>query len=281
MIIWIASYPKSGNTWIRSFLGTYLYSSDGQFNHNLMHKIHEFPDSQILKKYMDIKNFHNLAEVSKHWIKVQSFINAFDLYNYSKDDHIFLKTHSSMCNINGNNFTSAKNTIAVIHVVRDPRNVILSMSNHFGTSQEKNFKTITNERNTVYSKVNYQLIPATFIGSWNFHYLSWKNFNSINKVIIRYEDLINNTEDTFKKIINFLSKLTKIKYNEEKLVHSVNSTQFKKLQKYEEKYGFRMGQKNKFFYLGKENNWKNLLNPEIEKKTREAFLKEIKELEYI
>ena len=111
--------------------------------------------------------------------------------------------------------------------------------------------------------------------------MSWKNFNSINKVIIRYEDLINNTEDTFKKIINFLSKLTKIKYNEEKLVHSVNSTQFKKLQKYEEKYSFRMGQKNKFFYLGKENNWKNLLNPEIEKKTREAFLKEIKELEYI
>ena len=55
----------------------------------------------------------------------------------------------------------------------------------------------------------------------------------------------------------------------------------KKLQKYEEKYSFRMGQKNKFFYLGKENNWKNLLNPEIEKKTREAFLKEIKELEYI
>ena len=281
MIIWIASYPKSGNTWVRSFLGTYLYSSDGQFNHNLMYKIHEFPDSQILKKYMDIKNFHNLAEVSKHWIKVQSFINGFDLYNYSKDDHIFLKTHSSMCKINGNNFTSEENTIAVIHVVRDPRNVILSMSNHFGTSQEENFKNITNERYIIYSKVNHQIIPAMFIGSWNFHYLSWKNFNSINKVIIRYEDLINNTEDTFKKIINFLSKLTKIKYNEEKLVHSVNSTQFKKLQKYEEKYGFRMGQKNKFFHLGKENNWKNLLDLEIEKKIREKYQKEMKELGYI
>jgi len=281
MIIWIASYPKSGNTWIRSFLGTYLYSSDGQFNHNLMHKIHEFPDSQILKKYMDIKNFHNLPEVSKHWIKVQSFINTFDLYNYSKDDHIFLKTHSSMCKINGNNFTSTKNTIAVILVVRDPRNVILSMSNHFGTSQEANFKTIADERHTDYTEIDDQLIPATFIGSWNFHYLSWKNFNSINKVIIKYEDLINNTEDTFKKIINFLSKLTKIKYNEEKLVHSVNSTQFKKLQKYEEKYGFRMGQKKKFFYLGKENNWKNLLNPEIEKKTKEAFHDEMIELKYI
>ena len=53
------------------------------------------------------------------------------------------------------------------------------------------------------------------------------------------------------------------------------------LKKYEDKYGFNMGQKNKFFYLGQENNWKNLLDPEIQKKTREAFLKEMKELEYI
>ena len=281
MIIWIASYPKSGNTWVRSFLGTYLYSSDGQFNHNLMHKIHEFPDSQILKKYIDIKNFHNLAEVSKHWIKVQSFINAFDLYNDSKDDHIFLKTHSSMCNINGNNFTSAKNTIAVIHVVRDPRNVILSMSNHFGTSQEENFKIITNERHAVYSKVNYQLIPTTFIGSWNFHYLSWKNFNSINKVIIRYEDLINNTEDTFKKIINFLSKHTKIKYNEEKFTNSINTTQFDNLKINEEKHGFNMGQKSKFFYLGKQNDWKNLLDSKICNKINLQFKLEMNELGYI
>ena len=136
-----------------------------------------------------------------------------------------------MCKINGNNFTSEENTIAVIHVVRDPRNVILSLSNHFGTSQEENFKTITNEKHIVYSKVNYQIIPATFIGSWNFHYLSWKNFNSINKVIIRYEDLINNAEVTFKKIIIFLSKLTEIKYDEEKFIASVNSTQFNKMQK--------------------------------------------------
>ena len=281
MIIWIASYPKSGNTWVRSFLGTYLYSSDGKFNHNLMHEIHEFPDSEILKKYMDIKNFHNLNEVSKHWIKVQSFINDFDLYNNNKNEHIFLKTHSSMCNINGNNFTNEENTIAAIYIVRDPRNVVISMSNHFGTSHEENSKTLTNERCITYSKINNQLIPAVFMGSWSFHYLSWKNFNSTNKIIIRYEDLINSTEDTFKKLINFLSSFTKIKYNEKKIINSINSTQFKELQKYEEENGFKMGQKNKFFNLGKENNWKNLLNNMIEKNIREKCNKEMKDLGYI
>ena len=72
MIIWIASYPKSGNTWIRSLLSSYLFSADGKFDHNLIHKIHEFPERHILKKYMHSKNFHNLKEVSKHWINVQN-----------------------------------------------------------------------------------------------------------------------------------------------------------------------------------------------------------------
>ena len=281
MIIWIASYPKSGNTWVRSFLGTYLYSSDGKFNHNLMHEIHEFPDSEILKKYMDIKNFHNLNEISKHWIKVQSFINKFNLYNNSKDDHVFLKTHSSMCNINGNNFTNKENTIAAIYIVRDPRNVVISLSNHFSTSHEENSKTLTNEKYIAYSRTNNQIIPAVFMGSWSFHYLSWKNFNLINKIFIRYQDLINNTEDTFKKLINFLSSFTTIKYNEKKFINSINSTQFKKLQKYEKEYGFEMGQKNKFFNLGKENNWKNLLNNTLEKNIREKCKKEMKDLGYI
>ena len=274
MIIWIPSYPKSGNTWIRAFLCTYLYSSDGLFNFSLLNKIGEFPDHNILNKFMDSKDFYNLKEVSKHSHEVQEFINL-------NKKLTFLKTHSALWNINGNVFTNSDNTLVFIYIVRDPRNVILSMSNHFETSQEESFKTITNERYIIYPKFNNQIFPATFIGSWNHHYLSWKNFNSVNKVIIKYEDLINNTKDTFKKIINFLSKYSEIKYNEAKLINAINTTQFDNLKKYEDKYGFNMGQKNKFFYLGQENNWKNLLDPEIEKKTREAFLKEMKELEYI
>ena len=62
---------------------------------------------------------------------------------------------------------------------------------------------------------------------------------------------------------------------------SINSSEFSKLKEHEEKYGFAMGQKNKFFYLGKKNKWENLLNDKIEKKVRERFNKEMKELEYI
>ena len=275
MIVWIASYPKSGSTWVRAFLSTYLYSKDGSFNMDILEKmIGEFPDHNILNKFMTSKDFHNLTKVSKNWIKVQEIINT-------NKKLIFLKTHSAHCNINGNVFTNKNNTLAFIYIVRDPRNVILSLANHFGISQKESSNIIINKMRILYPMIKNTVLPATFIGDWENHYLSWKKFNEVNNIIIRYEDLINNTEDTFKKIIIFLSKFTEIEYYEKKLNDSVNSTQFNKLQKYEKKYGFIMGQMNKFFYLGQENNWQNLLNPEIEKKIRTAFDSEMRQLNYI
>ena len=274
MIIWIASYPKSGNTWVRAFLSSYLHSESSEFDLNLINKIGEFPDHTILGKFMDNKDFHNLREVSKYWIKVQEFIN-------SKKKITFLKTHSAFCQINGNFFTNSDNTLVFIYIVRDPRNVILSMTNHFGATQEESFKSIVDDNYIIYPQLQQKLIPSTFVGSWNNHYLSWKNCDSINKIIIKYEDLINDTKNTFKNIINFLSEYTEIKNNEEKLINSVNNTQFNNLRKQEDKYGFNMGQRNKFFHLGKQNDWKNLLDSKIISKINKEFKSEMSELGYI
>ena len=274
MIIWIASYPKSGNTWVRAFLSTYLDSTDGKFNFSLLDKIGEFPDHNILNKFMDSKDFYNLSEVSKYWIKVQELIN-------SNKKLTFLKTHSSLCNINGNKFTNSDNTLAFVHIVRDPRNIVLSMANHFGITQEESYKIISDKMYIIYPKKNNHPIPSTLVSSWNNHYLSWKNSDSINKIVIKYEDLIKNTKDTFEKIINFLSEHAKIKYDEEKIVNSIDVTQFNNLKKNEDKYGFNMGQKNKFFYLGKKNDWKNLLDPGMGEKINIQFKSEMNELGYI
>ena len=274
MIIWIASYPKSGNTWIRSFLSAYLYSSEGLFNFDLLNNIGEFPDNHILEKFMDNKKFHNLAEVSKHWIKVQEFMNL-------GKKHTFLKTHSALCNINNNLFTDNHNTLAFIYVVRDPRNVILSMSNHFEITQEQCFEILVNDRHIIYPKINKELIPSTLVGSWKNHYLSWKNCNSIKKIIIKYEDLIDNSNNIFKKIINFLNENTKTKYDEKKFINSIKTTQFENLRSLENRYGFDMGQKNKFFHLGKKNDWQDLLDNKIENKVKTQFKSEMNELGYL
>ena len=44
MIFWIASYPKSGNTWLRALLSSYFYSEDGIFNQELLKYITQFPE---------------------------------------------------------------------------------------------------------------------------------------------------------------------------------------------------------------------------------------------
>ena len=120
MIIWLASYPKSGNTWIRSFINSLLFTRDGSADLNL--KIGQYPLRSHFKSY--VKNMNDLSEISKFWEETQTRINL--------DNKVrFLKTHHVFCNINGNNFTNFKNTLGVIHIVRDPRNVITSILNHY------------------------------------------------------------------------------------------------------------------------------------------------------
>ena len=43
MIIWLASYPKSGNTWLRAFISSVLFTKDGLMQKNLWAKIPQFP----------------------------------------------------------------------------------------------------------------------------------------------------------------------------------------------------------------------------------------------
>ena len=53
MIIWLASYPKSGNTWLRSLIANYYFSETGDFNFELLEKIDSFPSNKYFRKYLD------------------------------------------------------------------------------------------------------------------------------------------------------------------------------------------------------------------------------------
>ena len=53
MIIWLASYPKSGNTWLRALISSYYFSKEGSFNFNLLKEIDSFPSPRFFRKYSD------------------------------------------------------------------------------------------------------------------------------------------------------------------------------------------------------------------------------------
>ena len=283
MIIWIASYPKSGNTWVRSLLSAYLYSNDGIFNFDLLKKILQFPDKKYFKYFME--DFTDIKKISDYWIAAQERINLFN-----NNENIFLKTHSALCTLENNAFTNKNNTGAVIYVVRDPRNVITSLAHHFSLDAEDSYTFITNKNNIltedVWGSKNFGI--STVLGSWADHYKSWRNIKFAPILIIKYENLIKDTKNTFITIINFISKLMEVKLNEEKILNVVNSCAFEKLVKRENADGFiesstskKSNKKLNFFYLGKKNNWENLLDSKIEKKLRVKFSKEMKELGYI
>ena len=112
MIIWIASYHKSGNNWVRSLLSAYLYSEDGNFNFNLLKKILKFPSKKYLEYF--IKDFSNIKKVSEYWITAQERIN---LQNENKS--IFLKTHSALCTLEKNPFTNKTDMLFVFTIFID------------------------------------------------------------------------------------------------------------------------------------------------------------------
>ena len=108
MFIWLASYPKSGNTLARALLAAYFFSEDGIFNFDLIKNIKQFPHYGIFKK-LGI-NVKNEKEVVKNYIKAQEFINQ-------KDSVQFLKTHSYLFNIDNNSFTVVKAAFTEIQTV--------------------------------------------------------------------------------------------------------------------------------------------------------------------
>jgi len=281
MIIWIASYPKSGNTWVRSLLASYLYSNNGVFNFDLLKKIKQFPSKQHFEFFL--KDFTDIKKISDYWIAAQERIRLFN------KETIFFKTHSALCTLENNPFTNKKNTKAVIYIVRDPRNVITSLSHHYSLNIDQAFDFI-NDKNRMLLKNEYgqgNFGIATVLGNWSEHYKSWKNINFAPILIVRYEDLINDVKKTFMSILNFLSNLTKIEIDEKKIINTIDSCRFDVLSNKEKNEGFIesvdhkvSGKKLKFFNLGKKNNWKNLLDPKIEEQIRFKFNKEMKELGY-
>ena len=280
MIIWLASYPKSGNTWVRSMLTALIYTNDGKFNFDLLDKIKQFP-SQIFFK--DLTNrYDDVDEIAKNWETAQ------DLINLNKEVK-FLKTHHLKCKIGENNFTSQRNTLATIYIVRDPRNLVNSISNHYSKSLEESKKFLMTPRYLYGFKKNGDVKKndiKTLLGTWSQHYNFWKT-NNTNYLLIRYEDLIKDTNSSLNKIIVFLKKYINIEVNDEKIKNILNTTNFQYLKNLENEGKFNenafenINTKKTFFYLGPKNNWKNNLDEKMKKEIENELNKEMSELGYL
>jgi hypothetical protein len=282
MIIWLSSYPKSGNTWVRSIISSILYSQDGKHSFKNMEMIEQYP---IRKQFTGlISNFHSINEIKKNWISSQERINI--------DGKIkFFKTHHVNCTIDNDPFTNNSNTTGVIYIVRDPRNVITSLKYHFSIENYdiakkmlfSNDQAIGTKLNNNSSERNF----LTLIGSWGAHYNSWKNTKK-NFLLIRYEDLLVNPKNEIEKILLYLKNFFKINIDQKKINNVLNTTSFDNLKKMENMGLFKegindkiTGNNKKFFNLGPNNDWNKVLDGSLAEEIVNKFQKEMKELKYI
>ena len=282
MIFWIASYPKSGNTWLRALLSSYFYSEEGIFNQDLLKNIDQFPE----KRHFSDFNYDPkiVTDTSKFWIKAQEKINLNNELN-------FLKTHNILGSINNSNFTNKKNTIGAIYIVRDPRNVLTSLQNHYELSKDEALKFMLSEKKYIHDyHTKNDFSDFQFISSWEKNYQSWINQKILPVKLIRYEDLNVNTLDVLKEIIEFIQNTIQEKkdFNFLKAQNAVKSTNFENMKNMEKKSGFLESilskndpKKIPFFHLGPKNDWKSIFDKSYQNKLNSIFENNLKELNYL
>jgi len=281
MIIWISSYPKSGNTWLRSLISNYFFSKDGNFNFELIKQIDSFPSSKFFRNYKD--KFEKPEDTSKYWIKEQEKINSLNKI-------FFLKTHNALCKINGNKFTDQNNTLAAIYLVRDPRNVITSIANHYQITTRNAFDFMKDKNRGIIEREGNRYTGFQPLFSWDLHLKSWTENTLYPSLIIKYEDLIIDTASVFKKVLEFIKKITNSKNNidKQKLLKCVENCKFLNLKTMEREKGFdesmvdkKTGEKITFFNLGEKNNFKDILEKNLINEMNDYFKYQLKKYKYI
>ena len=287
-IFWIASFPKSGNTLVRAILASLFFSKNGKFSFNLLNNIKQletFKTLDFIKKEnpVDYKNLSDLKVLSKYFLKIQDKI----IFNLNDNDACFLKTHSAFFEYFGNQFTTNEKTLGYIYIVRDPRDVALSLSHHMNVEIDKAIKFMLNKNASIKytgtEKIDIDIKPPMMIGSWDLHLNSWGYFN-VPKVFIKYEDLILYKKKTIIQIINFFKKTYNFKFNniDEKIENILLTTEFNTMKKNELKFGFNeIGKNNSFFNIGKVKQWEKKLTISQINLIEKNFKKEMKKLNYL
>ena len=284
MIIWLVSYPKSGNTWLRAILSNILITEKNK-NINTFEKIYQIEAYPQLKHYKEIINENDdkqtrIKKTYQNWGITQSKINItnklriFKTHNFAAQ---FIKDNKKY------QFTNLNNSVGAIHIVRDPRNIITSITHHFSQTYEEAFEMMANNNATLV--INEKLHVPEFLSSWDIHYKSWSTFPK-NYLLIKYEDLLNDNKGQINRIIKYLRKFYGIK--DVDIENIIEKTNFNSLKNLEEEEVFKesvtdkkTNDKKKFFNLGPQNDWRNLLSIEMRIKIENRFKSTMKTLGYL
>lgn len=251
-IVWMASYPKSGNTWVRAFLHNYIADSDTPSNINNLGDF--FANESNASWYKPLAH-NDLLQLDRTTIcqlraNVQRNIAA------SRRGTIMVKTHNFLGAYEGLPLHDMSITSGAISVVRNPLDVVPSLADHFGLGIDDAIEFMASDNTGTPTDDNN---VASVLASWSTHVESWTRDQSGATCILRYEDLLDEPRTHFAALTQFLGLPDDSKRLDRAIAHS----SFSKLKKLEEQSGFveRSPNSSRFFRAGRKNLWPDILEP--------------------
>ena len=277
-IIFISSYPKSGNTWVRILISALLNNNNGLFEIKDLEKIKLFSQFTYFSHFEKAKYQKN-GNLDFNFV-INNWINAQKRINQRAKKIRFFKTHNIRGTINGNFFTDETVCLGFIYIIRDPRDIAISFSKHMGISVDEAIEIMLFNNN--YMTTNFQVNES--VCTWKNNLDSWLRFKSVSRLIIKYEDIITNTPKILNHIIEFLINIAKIKINPDsfQINNIIQSTNFFRLQQLEKENGFNEASiHSNFFREGKSEQWKSILSVNQIKLIEKELYKPMSKLGYI
>ena len=193
-IIWIASYPKSGSTWLRVFLANWLSGSDEPVPIGELHKYAlSFQDNwPALWKHVTGNALPNEAVQLARRAEVQRALPAYAARLGTNGSVVFCKTHSARGLIGGYETIASDITLGAINIVRDPRAIAPSLARFNDLSMSETVAMMADAD----SRLGGRKVDQ-YVSSWSRHVQSWLNTG----LTLRYEDL----PKAFENVLTYLN----------------------------------------------------------------------------
>jgi Sulfotransferase domain len=251
-IIWLASYPKSGNTWLRAFLHNLFRRPDAAYDIN---RLIDFCTSESAIGWYHEVGKRPVAELSRAEIaQLRPAVHA--RLTEIFPDNVFVKTHNALVEESGVPMITMAHTAGAIYVVRNPLDVCISFADHYARTIDQAIEDLN--RPGMMTDVISTHVPEVF-GSWSENVESWTARPSPALHVMRYEDMLAEPERTFGAVTRFLGLNT----STERLRHAIELSSFDKLRQQEEQRGFkeRSTASERFFRVGRAGQWRTKLTP--------------------
>jgi hypothetical protein len=252
-LVWIASYPKSGNTWVRAFLHNYIRQPDAPYDINRLTDLAAADINAERYRRYDPRpaSQYTVADVQRMRRLVHRDLTALD------PRLVFVKTHNARLAVEGALLITPEVTAGAIYIVRDPRDVAVSYSRHLGRSIDDTIAFMA-DPDAATGGTDAKVYER--LSSWSAHVQSWTSRPDPRVRVARYETMVDAPAATFGPLISWLGQDPP----PERLQRAIRFSTFDELRAQEQAKGFkeRVAESTApFFGSGQPGHWRAVLSP--------------------